>query len=119
MTDKDSKPPKDLNLWGFDQWQQLHQKNPDLYEQYRQQLLLELINQAPKQQRARLKGLLFTMDGEKRRSASLYAEQVRYYALMMDSLAELNSKISALLDFKQQLSDTNTAQILPFKSKNK
>ncbi len=113
--------PKDLNLWGFDEWQQLYQKDPALYEQYRQQLLLQVIADAPEHQQDRLKGLLFTLDGEKRRSKSVEAEQVRYYGLMMDSLAKLNEQILSLFDHQKEENQRNkeTAQILDFKNKNK
>lgn len=76
---------------------------------------------APVHLKERLKGMLFTMEGEKRRSGSIPAEQARYYALMMDSLSELNDRLIALFHSNQSKMNRKkvSAKVLEFKSKNK
>ncbi len=110
-----------LDQWGFDQWQQLYLKDPALYERCREQLLNQHIDNAPDHQKERLKGILFTMGGEKRRSRSIESEQARYTALMLDSLSELNEQISSLFDLNKTKSNVKntTAKVLEFKNKNK
>ena len=110
---------EDLENWTFDQWQKLHEQDSDLFEKTRQQLFTRLVHKAPTQQQQRLKGLLFTLEGEKRRSRSIAAEQARYLALMMDNLADLNEQLSSILERKptNNPEQSQSATLLTFDNK--
>lgn len=107
----------DLKDWQFDQWQQLYEKDPTLFEKNRLKLFQQFIEQAPNKQQNRLKGLLFTMEGEKRRSRTIASEQSRYLALMLDQLSDLNTQLTALLHFEKPnlISKQSNAKVLEFK----
>ncbi len=117
-TPENSEIPADLDKYEFDQWKDLFERDPELFERYRKQLLEQQIELAPESARPRLLGLIFQMEAEARRSPTPICYSLRLSAMMMDKFEELRQKL-ALLTGAQVGIDTelqpvlNSAEVIP------
>ena len=95
-TPESSDLPHDLDKFSFDEWKDLFERDPELFERYRKQLLEQQIELAPESARPRLLGLIFQMEAEALRSPTPISYSLRLSAMMMDSFEELRQKLAML-----------------------
>ena len=76
----------DSSGFNFDEWVELAKEDPDAFEERRDALLKQAIEQAPLHFRKKLHGLQFQVDMIRERSAHPMGACVRISSLMMDSL---------------------------------
>lgn len=113
---------EDLEKFEFDEWKELYESDPELFDRYRKQLLEHQIAIAPESARPRLQGLMFQMEAEARRSPTPISYSMRLSAMMMDSFDELRQKLALLTGTKADLDkamqqEPQSADIIPFESK--
>lgn len=108
----------------FDEWAELADKDPGVFEKKRQLLLDEFLSQFPEKRQRRLRGLQFQIDMERRRAKSPLAACIRISDMMWDSVEGENG---LLHNFNLLRTDPGTrkpqasinADIIPFpKSQN-
>jgi hypothetical protein len=90
----------DNNDFNFDDWARLAQTDPAAFEGRRQAWVEELIAQAPDAMRARLRGLQFQIDMERRRARTPMGSCLRLSSLMWQTFAGENgfrAQINALV----------------------
>ena len=109
----------DLESFEFDDWKDLFETDPDLFERYRKKLLEHQIAIAPESARPRLQGLMFQMEAEAVRSPTPISYSLRLSAMMMDKFDELRQKLALLsgasVDYeKDVLQQPESADIIPF-----
>ena len=75
-----------LQRFDFDRWATLARDDPEAFEAARRARLEALIACAAPTRRARLRGLQFRVDMERRRASNPLAACIRIQALMWDSL---------------------------------
>lgn len=79
----------------FEDWRHLHETDPDVFELRRNEALESVIQSAPSDMQARLRGLQFRVDMERTRAGSDLAACLKAQSMMWDSLVRLRD---ALLD---------------------
>lgn len=83
----------------FDEWAELARDNPELFEARRQAVIEEFIRKAAPAHRARLRGLQFRIDMERRRSRTPLGACIRLYQLTLDAFyRDFAPSIGALPD---------------------
>ncbi|MDH5232809.1 MAG: DUF3135 domain-containing protein [Gammaproteobacteria bacterium] len=82
----DSKTTK--NDIGFDYWRDLAEKNPELFEQKREQFLADFIQSSPNHVKRRLGGLQWQIDMERKRAKTPIQSAIKIYDMMWESLGE-------------------------------
>lgn len=112
--------PDNLEDLSFDDWCKLHQADPQRFESCRLKVLNDMIDSAPTESRARLRGLMFRMEGESRRSRSRLGFNLRLSAMMMEMLDDMRAQIHLLCagdidDLEKQLLNPESAEIIPFR----
>lgn len=80
----------------FDDLLELASSDPDRLESLRRQLIEDLIEHAPGNQRQRLKGLQFTIDMERRRAKNPVQCCVRMSQMMYDRVTDLRESLLEL-----------------------
>ena len=113
--------PDNLEDLSFDGWCELHRNDPRKFELFRLKVLHDMIDAAPAESQARLRGLMFKMEGEARRSKSRLGYSLRLSAMMMEMLDDMRAQIQLLCggdisDLEKQMSDRRSAEIVPFRS---
>ena len=116
--------PDNLEDLSFDQWCELHRKDPQRFESCRLKVLNDMIDAAPAESKARLRGLMFRMEGESRRSKSRLGYNLRLSAMMMELLDDMRTQIQLLCagdisDVEKQILNPDSAQVLPFRPTDK
>ena len=116
--------PAELEALNFDEWRRLHDDDPAMFDHYRMQMLNDLIESSPESSKPRLKGLLFQMECESKRSKSPYAYNMRLSAMMMEMLDNLHHKLTDFCNNDTEISveqaePENNAAILPFRANPK
>lgn len=117
--ESESSYPECLEDLSFDEWRQLHESDPQRFEQYRLKLIYDLIDSAPKRNRARLEGLKFQMESESKRCRSQMAYNIRLFSMMWESLDELTHHLNQfssgdIQDNINRKSSRPKAKVLPF-----
>ena len=79
----------------FDTLMRLAQNSPEEFEALRDILNRELIESAPAHMQARLRGLLFQIDGRRRTASNPTQSCVSVFAMMQDSLMELHNALNS------------------------
>lgn len=82
--------------FNFQAWARMAKEEPDLFEEKRQAVLEAFIARAPERNRARLQGLQWRIDMERRRASNPLAACVRIYEMMWESFAGERGLIKAL-----------------------
>lgn len=116
--------PDNLEDLSFDEWCQLHQSDPQRFDACRLKILNDLIDSAPEQSRPRLRGMMFRMEGESRRSKSQLGYNLRLSSMMMEMLDDMRAQIYLLCaaDFSElqsEYDDPPSAKVIPFNDANK
>lgn len=111
--------PDNLQELSFDEWCDLHQSDPRRFDSYRLKVLNDLIDSAPAESKPRLRGLLFRMEGESRRSKSRLGYNLRLSSMMMEMLDEMRAQIHLLCaadinELKEQAVNPASANVIPF-----
>jgi hypothetical protein len=99
-----------MELPPFEELAEMAKSDPEALEQLRQELSEALIASAPESAQARLRGLQFQIDAQRRAAKNPVAACIRISAMMHDSLQQLNRVL--------QDGDTGlkqSADLLPFK----
>lgn len=112
--------PDNLEELSFDDWCRLHQADPQQFESCRLKVLNDLIDSSPMESRARLRGLMFRMEGESRRSRSRLGYNLRLSAMMMEMLDDMRAQIHLLCagdidELEKQVLKPDSAEIIPFR----
>jgi len=89
--------PEQFEDWSFEEWCGLHERDPEAFEACRLRMLNNLIETAPEESRPRLRGLMFRMEGESRRSKSQLGYVLRLSSMMMEMLDEMRAHLSSLV----------------------
>ncbi len=77
----------------FDEWLELHRRDPEAFEARRLEWSQNLIDNAPQAYQRRLSGLLFQINMHKQRSANAMDSCIRLSGLMWDKLHELREEL--------------------------
>ncbi len=118
-TPESSEIPDGLDKFEFDEWRELFERDPELFERYRKQLLEQQIDLAPDSAKPRLLGLMFQMEAEARRSPTPISYSLRLSAMMMDKFEELRQKLELLTSTQAEIAaelqpDANSAEVIRF-----
>ncbi len=116
--------PDNLEDLSFDEWCELHQSDPRRFNAYRLKILNDLIDSAPEQSKPRLRGLLFRMEGESRRSRSQLGYNLRLSSMMMEMLDDMRAHIHLLCaadvnELKGHGLGQASAKVIPFSLSDK
>lgn len=111
--------PDNLDDFTFDEWCALHEADPDRFDACRLKMLNDLIDSAPEESKPRLRGLMFRMEGEARRSGSQLGYNLRLSSMMMEMLDELREQLNLLCTadsarLEQAAPQSSAAQVIPF-----
>jgi len=111
--------PDNLDDMSFDDWCEMHRADPQRFESCRLKMLNDLIDSAPEESKPRLRGLMFQMEGESRRSRSQLGFNLRLSAMMMEMLDEMRAQIHLLCagdisELERQALKPDSAEIIPF-----
>jgi hypothetical protein len=111
--------PDNLEQLSFDEWCDLHQSDPRRFDCYRLKVLNDLIDSAPDESKPRLRGLLFRMEGESRRSKSRLGYNLCLSSMMMEMLDEMRQQIHLLCaadidELKKRTVNPSSANVIPF-----
>ena len=80
----------------FDDWVKIAREDPEGFELRRREAIEALIDSAPAEQQARLRGLQFRIDLERSRSTTALSACIRLNRLMWDQFALLRESLDAL-----------------------
>lgn len=111
----------------FETWSRLARENPEEFERRRREAIEEVINRAPVEDQARLRGLQFRIDMERQRSKSPLGACVRINKMMWESFGEMRQALESLKgELKNPGSSAQaatvgagpkvSAEVLPFRS---
>lgn len=111
--------PDNLEEFSFDEWCALHQSDPQRFETCRLKVLNDLINSSPEESKQRLRGLLFQMEGESRRSRSPLGYNLRLSSMMMEMLDDMREQIHLLCsadisELQERMLNPPSAKVIPF-----
>ncbi len=107
-----------MEMPSFDEMVQLAQSNPQEFEQLRQQLIADLIDNSPVHSQRRLRGLQFRIDMERQLAKTPLNTCLRVSRMMHDQLDRLRQ---ALLNSPQSETSVSgqsadpVASIIPFR----
>ena len=109
----------ELEKFEFDEWKELFERDPELFDHYRKKLLEHQIKLAPESARPRLQGLMFQMEAEALRSPTPISYSMRLSAMMMQKFDELRENLALLTGAKINFDEatsrkTESADIVPF-----
>ena len=113
--------PDNLEDLSFDDWCQMHRDDPQRFESCRLKVLNDLIDSSPMESQARLRGLMFRMEGEARRSKSRMGYNLRLSAMMMEMLDDMRAQIHLLCagdisELEKQVLKPDRAEVIPFRA---
>ena len=111
--------PENLEDFTFDEWRDLHDSDPQKFETCRLKVLDDLIDSAPEASKPRLRGLMFQMEGESRRSKSQLGYNLRLSSMMMEMLNEMREQLFLLYatdvkDLEKSSLRPDSAEVIPF-----
>lgn len=116
--------PDELESLSFDDWKQLHEKDPEQFNDYRKQMLEHQISLAPEDMQPRLRGLLFQLEGEAARSRTILDYNRRLAEMMMELVEQLREQLQLISETQLAVTDKEnsilpSAEIIPFRSSKK
>ena len=107
----------------FNQWVEMAEKDPELFEKLRQSAINDVIESAPTEHRQRLRCLQWRIDQERRRSKNPLGACVRISRMMWESVAGRGGLLENLSQIKEYpfsrgaaLEPAAKAEVLPFRS---
>ena len=116
--------PDNLEDLSFDDWCEIHQSDPQRFERCRLKVLNDLIDSAPPESQSRLRGMMFRMEGESRRSKSPLGYNLRLSSMMIELLDDMRAQIHLLCagnikDLEERVLNPASAKIIPFQAAGK
>lgn len=114
-TNSERKHPRFSVLANFDTLAEMAETDPRGFELLRTEICEEFILDAPKHLQARLRGIQFQVDMERRRSASTMSACIRLSQMMNDALIMLNAVLEDPESFLAQR-EQSSAKVLAFKA---
>ncbi len=104
----------------FDSWALLAKEDPDAFEERRRELLEQVIAQAPEHLQARLRGLQWRIDMERRRYKHPLKSCIALHVMMWEAVYGKGGLLEALHRLREPLqpelaTEGYTARILPFR----
>jgi hypothetical protein len=93
MSNLSDRKPED---YVFEDWQRLHETDPEVFELRRKEALEAVIQSAPADMQPRLRGLQFRVDMERSRAGSDLGACLKAQSMMWDSLIRLQDALSEL-----------------------
>jgi len=114
----------DLESLSFDDWKQLHEKDPEQFNYYRKLMLEQQITLAPEKMQPRLRGLMFQLEGEAVRSRTAMAYNRRLSEMMVELVEQLRDKLLLLSEAQRVVKESEktispSAEIIPFRPSQK
>jgi len=111
MSSNHSTSEKVNSKWDFDfdEWHALSQRSPEEFEIKRQQLCQQIIDDAPLKYQRRLKGLLFQINMQRRKSANPLDSCIRLSNMMWKSFNELFDQVKQV----SSPSEANVPAVIP------
>lgn len=103
-----------MELPPFEELAEMAKSDPEALEQLRQELSEALIASAPESAQARLRGLQFQIDAQRRAAKNPVAACIRISAMMHDSLQQLNDALTGSNNTLRE-----SAKILPLRPQPK
>ena len=106
----------------FDDWRQLAESSPELFEQRRRELLQAEIELAPAALQPRLRGLQWQIDVVRERCSSPAAASAKLFEMMWDKVYGSNGFLDALThsgDTVEVPRQPPQADVLPFRNARK
>lgn len=107
----------------FQQWVEMAENDPELFERLRQDAINEVIENAPTAHRQRLRCLQWRIDQERRQSKSALGACVRISRMMWESVAGRGGLLDNLNQIKESpfsrgasLAPVTKAQVVPFRA---
>jgi hypothetical protein len=109
----------------FEDWRHLHETDPDVFELRRNEALESVIQSAPSDMQARLRGLQFRVDMERSRAGSDLAACLKAQSMMWDSLVRLRDALLDLSSVQKEgtlgavgrgRAEVREATVIPFRS---
>jgi len=122
MSDLLTRKPQD---YAFEDWQRLHETDPEAFELRRKEALEAVIQSAPADMQQRLRGVQFRVDMERARAGSDLAACLKAHSMMWDSLVRLRDALSELSDLQKDGMlgavartpvEARTATVIPFRN---
>ena len=115
---------EDLENLDFDEWKTLFEENPEQFDKYRIRMLEHQIELAPEGSRQRLRGLMFQMECESKKSRTPQSYNQRLYSMMMAQFDELREKLQLLCYadanvVTEKLNNESSATVLAFERRAK
>ena len=98
MSDQLTRKPQD---YACEDWQRLHETDPESFELRRKEALEAVIASAPADMQQRLRGVQFRVDMERARAGSDLAACLKAHSMMWDSLVRLRDALSELSDLQK------------------
>ena len=116
--------PDELERLSFDDWKQLHEKDPEQFNYFRKLILEHQINQASKDIQPRLRGLLFQLEGEAARSRNALDYNLRLAEMMAELVEQLRDQLcfiseAQFVDNENEKPVLPSAKIIPFRASQK
>lgn len=120
MSSDDDLSQKSFVELGFDELCELHETDPDRFEEYRLRALETFVESMPEASQPRLRGLMFEMHGESIRAKSQLQYNLCLSSMMMRNLEDLCEQFERLgtagLDQQDNFCNPVTsAKIISFK----
>jgi hypothetical protein len=121
MSDPTPRKPQDFV---FEDWQRLHETDPDAFELRRKEALDAVIEAAPADMQQRLRGVQFRVDMERSRAGSDLAACLKAHSMMWDSLVRLRDALAELSELQKDgvlgavaraPAEVRTATVIPFR----
>lgn len=114
-TNSERKHPRFCVLANFDTLAEMAETDPRGFELLRTEICEEFILDAPEHLQARLRGIQFQVDMERRRSTSTMSACIRLSQMMNDALIMLNAVLEDPESFLAQR-EQSSAKVLAFKA---
>ncbi len=115
--------PENLDDLTFEQWCELHESDPHRFDACRLKMLNDVIDSAPEASKPRLRGLMFRMEGEARRSKSPLGYSLRLSSMMMEMLEQMRERMFELCESDASKMEDRlqpkSAKVLPFNQTDK
>ena len=122
MSDLSNRKTED---YAFEDWQRLHESDPEAFEIRRKEALEAVIQTAPARMQQRLRGVQFRVDMERARAGSDLASCLKAQSMMWDSLLRLRDALAELSVLQkdgtlaaivQTPAEARTATVIPFRT---
>ena len=107
--------PSDFN---FDEWMTLHQTDPDAFEEKRKVAIAKLIDSAPASMQARLNGLVFKIDVERKKAKTPLQSCINISTLMWEKFDELKVNLNAICHPEKLSTEEKSQVLLPKKNES-